>query len=113
MSIQALSHLLPAAAWTLLAGCVWTGGDLLLRSWLHSRWEHGFALSFAVIITGTFFWMLGALQQNIAIAAVAAVLINVIGYIVAAHFLYGDTLGLLHGVAITVGLIVIAVLQLA
>lgn len=109
----AISNLLPSAVWTIASGFVLTGGDFLLRSWLQTKWPYGFLFTFLVYVLGLLCMMMSFFQQNIAVATVAAVIINVVGYMILAHIFFGDTISLWKGIGIALGLLAFAILELA
>ena len=104
---------MPVILWTLTSGVFLTIGDIVLRIWLPDRWQFGFALVFSIYMLGIFCMMMSFFGQNIAIATVAAVLVNVVGYLLAAYFLFGDTISILQISGCSLGLIAIAILELA
>ena len=109
---QTLSNFLPALVWTILSGFILTGGDIMLRSWLQTKWSHGFEFTFLVYISGVFCMMMSFFQQNIALATVAAVILNAVGYLLFAYFYYGDTIGVWQIVGIVLGLIAFTIIEL-
>jgi hypothetical protein len=108
-----ISNLLPAIAWSLLSGLVLTGGDIVLRMSFADKWTSGFYLTFMIYMLGIFFMMMSFFQQNIAVATVAAVIINAVGYLVVVYFLYGDTISMPQLAGIVLGLCAFAILELS
>ena len=111
--LNALSNLLPAVVWTITSGIVLTAGDLVLRSWLPEKWSYGFELTFLIYIIGVLCMMMSFFQQNIALATVAAVVVNAVGYLLAVYVIYGDTISVWQGVGIFLGLVAFAILELS
>ena len=111
--LNSISNLLPAIVWSLTSGIILTMGDIVLRSWFQTRWQHGFEIAFLIYSLGMFFMLMSFFQQNIAVATVAAVAINAIGYILLAYMIYGDVIS--HGqiVGIILGLAALAILELS
>lgn len=110
----AISNLLPVVAWTLLGGVVLTAGDILLREWLKSHFAYGFWAAFVVYGLGVLCMMMSFLRgQHIAVATIAAVIVNAVGYILVAHVLYGDSLRVWQVVGIVLGIVAFTILELA
>lgn len=109
----AISNLLPAVAWTLASGFILTVGDIILRSWLPEKWSYGFELTFLIYVLGVFCMMMSFFQQNIALATVAAVIINAVGYLLAVYLIYGDTISTWQAAGIFLGLVAFAILELS
>ncbi len=84
----------------------------MLRSWLETKWKYGFEFTFLVYISGVFCMMMSFFQQNIAVATVAAVILNAVGYLLFAYFYYGDTIGTWQIAGIILGLVAFAILEL-
>jgi drug/metabolite transporter (DMT)-like permease len=111
--MQALSLMFPVLAWIIASGVFLTVADILFRVGLSGRWHYGFLLVFFVYMIGMFCMMMTFFQQNIAIATVAAVLVNIVAYLAAAYILYGDTLSAMQIVGVALGVTAIAVLELS
>jgi len=85
----------------------------VFRIWLAEKWYYGFALVLAIYVAGIFCMMMTFFQQNIAIATVAAILVNIVTYLLVARILYGDTLSMLQITGLALGLAAIVILESA
>jgi hypothetical protein len=108
-----LSSFLPAIVWSVLSGVILTAGDVTLRFWFEAKWAHGFEVTFLLYMLGVFFMMMSFFEQNIAIATIAAIVLNAVGYLVAVYFIYGDSITLWQTVGVALGLIALAILEIA
>lgn len=108
-----IAALLPSVAWTVLSGVAYTAGDIMLREWFAHHERGWFYLVFVIYMTGTACMMLSFFEQNIAIATVAAIVVNVIAYLAVAYFLYGDSVSPLQVFGILLGLASLAILEIA
>jgi len=104
---------LPTIVWTLLSGILWTIGDLTMRSWIETKWPYGFEVSLLICMVGVFCVMMSCFQQNIAIATLSAIVVNVIGYLIGAFLIFGDILSITQGIGIFLGLLSVSILELA
>jgi len=108
-----IAKFLPTLWWTILSGMFWLSGDLLFRQYLVTKFAYGFELSFFLVVLGTFCVFMSFFQQNIAIASVAAVVFNVVGYIIASYFLFNDVLRPLQLAGIGLGITSFVLLELS
>lgn len=113
MSASTIASLLPTVWWTVLSGVAYTAGDILLRNWLAEPFRAGFALVLIVYMTGTACMMFSFFGQNIALATVAAIVVNVMTYLAYASLVFGDTVSAVHIAGLVLGLIAFALLELA
>lgn len=111
--LHAIALTLPPVVWTFACAAFLTVGDILFRTWLHSQWTAGFAVTFAFYAIGTLCMMMSFFGQGIAVATVAAVIANIVAYLLASWWLYGDAPNLMQIVGIILGFAVIAILELA
>jgi drug/metabolite transporter (DMT)-like permease len=111
--VASVALFFPGLVWTLFSGVVLTVGDIILRSWIETKWAHGFELAFLVYVFGVFCMMMSFFHQNIAVGTVAAVVLNAVLYLVAAHFFFGDTIGAWQITGIVLGIIAFAILEFA
>lgn len=113
MNIITVSSLLSPVVWTLLSGIAYTAGDILLRIWFEEKFTLGFPFVFVIYMTGTFCMMMSFFGQNIAIATVAAIVVNVTLYVIAAYLLYGDPIHAWQVIGLVLGLVSLAILELS
>ena len=111
--LNSISTFLPTVAWTVITGILLTLGDLVLREWLDTRWPLGFWVVLTIYMVGTFCMMMSFFSQNIAVATVAAVVANAVGYVVASYFIFGDTISALKIMGMFAGIVSFAILELA
>jgi hypothetical protein len=74
--LGSIASTLPSFVWALSSGVILTIGDVILRSWFQSSTKYGFALALSTYMLGIFFMMMSFFDKNIAVATVAAVVIN-------------------------------------
>lgn len=110
--ITTISTLLPNILWIFLSGTFLTLGDIALRMWFASDLRNGFLIAFLLYVTGIFCMMMSFFEKNIAVATIAAVLVNIIIYLAVSNYLYGDTLNGWHFFGIGLGFIAIIIFEL-
>ena len=113
LTLSWISHLIPAAVWSIMSGLVLTAGDITLRTWLESKWPHGFELTFLIYILGLLCMMMSFFQQHIALATIAAVVMNAAVYIAVASLVFDDTINGMQIAGIVLGLVAFTLLELA
>lgn len=84
-----------------------------MRAWFAAPFRGGIALMFAICMTVTACMMLSFFGQNIALATVAAIVVNVMTYLAYAYVVFGDTVSAVHIAGLVLGLVAFALLELA
>ena len=109
--IASFSYVLPSFAWSILCGVLLTVGDFVFRSWLEHQSGAGFWVTLVIYIAGLLCMMLSCFSENIAIAAILAVVINSVGYLAIAWLWWGDTINSREAIGVLVGIAAIAILE--
>lgn len=109
--LAGIAEVFPSIVWTALSGTLLTIGDVVLRLWFGKDVPYGFGIAFLLYAIGLLCMMMSFFGKNIAIATVAAVIINVVTYLLFSYIFYGDTLGVWKIIGIGLGLISIAILE--
>lgn len=104
---QALSPIM----WIILGSTFLTAGDISFRYYIENHWSYGFIISFGIYTIGMFLMVMSFFGQNIAVATVIAILLNISGYLALAYFLFGDTIGVREGVGLILGFVAIYLLE--
>lgn len=107
----AIASLIAPIYWMVISSVFLTVGDIMFRWWLEQQWPHGFALSCGIYALGMFCLIMSFFGENIAIATVIGITLNVIFYLAYAYFAYGDTLSTKEIIGIFTGLAAIYLLE--
>ena len=111
LSPAAIASLLAPTYWIIISSILLTAGDITFRSWLEQQWQHGFAVACGVYMVGSLCLMMSFFGQNIAIATIVGITMNIVLYLVYAHFVYGDMLSYKELFGISLGLAAIYILE--
>ena len=110
-SILTFSQALPPLAWILLSSLFFAVGDILFRCYFEYKWTYGFVGALAVSFLGLFFLTMSFPYENIAVATVIAILLNIALYLTGAFLLFGDMVSVREGVGLLVGFSAIVILE--
>jgi hypothetical protein len=113
VTLSWLSNLIPAALWSVMSGIVLTAGDINLRTWLQYKWPYGFELTILIYVLGLLCMVMSFFQQHIAVATIAAIVMNAAIYIAVASYIFHDSMSGMQIAGIVLGLAAFAVLELA
>jgi len=108
-----IAGLLPSLAWIFIGALFLTAGDIAMRSYFAKTLPYGFGISLFAYMLGILCMMMSFFGKHIAIASVAAVILNIVIYLLISHFFYGDTLSPMEISGIILGLVAVTVLELA
>lgn len=97
--------------WIVLGGVFLTGGDILFRIFQSSQWKFGFVVAFCVYGIGSLCMMLSFFGENIAVASILTLVFNVLIYLAAAYFFFGDTVSHREIFGILLGLAAVMVIE--
>lgn len=106
------SQTLSPLFWILFSGVFLTVGDVIFRFWQQYSFWNGFLLAFSFYMVGIFCLMMSFFSENIAIATIAAVVVNTVVYLLASYFFFGDTISFLECCGVILGLTAIALIEL-
>jgi hypothetical protein len=110
---HAIASLLPTLAWTFLCSILLTIGDITFRHWQHTAFQYGFWATFVLYALAMLALMLSFFGQNIAIASIAAILLNTISYLIVARLAYGDDINAIQLLGIGLAFVAITLFETA
>ena len=111
--IAATAALLPGWAWVAFGGLTLTVGDVLFRQYFITPHAGYFVAGFAAYALGALALAFSYFDKNIVVATVAFITLNVVTYALISFFWFGDEYSTLQIVAVCLGLLVFALLELA
>lgn len=106
-----LSYTLPPMAWIVLSAVLFTGGDVLFRFYFEYKLAYGFIGAFLIATVGLFCLVMSFPHQNIAVATVICILLNITAYMIAAYFFFGDVPSVRESLGLMMGFGAIVVLE--
>ena len=110
-SLMSISQLLPPIIWIGLSASFFTMGDIFFRFWYQSSSTLYFIIAFCISTTGIFFLSMSFPHQNIAVATVACILINITLYLIAAFLIFGDMITIKQSIGLLLGFAAIFILE--
>ncbi len=99
--------------WLSAGGILLTVGDIIFKYWLNSYSKILFALGISTYLIGLLFLVQSFKRENIAVATVIFVLINVVTLLLASWYLFDEPLSIYKISAIALALVAVAMLELA
>lgn len=105
------STLLPPIIWIALSSALFATGDIVLRFWISTHSNLTFILGLGIISIGMFFLSMSFPSQNIAVATVVSILLNISLYLLLAFFIFGDIITIKESIGLIVGFLAIFILE--
>lgn len=109
--LLSLSAALPPLIWIAFSAILFTSGDIVFRFWYQSSSTLFFVVALTLVTIGMFFLAMSFPHQNIAVATVVAVLINITLYLVAAFLIFGDMPTIKEAIGLLLGFVAIYILE--
>jgi multidrug transporter EmrE-like cation transporter len=106
-----ISYAIPALAWIALSSVLFTVGDFIFRYWIENSLLSVFIIGFFTFSAALFCLIMSFPHENIAVASVLAILINITLYLIVAYFVYGDVISIRQSVGLLLGFASIYVLE--
>ena len=108
----AIGYVLPSWTWVLVGGLFLTTGDLALKQWLNTGYSSVlFAIGFACYCAGLLCLCLSFLGQNIAIASMALVVINIITLTLATALIFKEPVSAIGYGGLTLAFVSLIILE--
>lgn len=101
-----------AIIFLILGGTIDTAGDLVMKYWVKTNRWYIFIVGLVVYLIGLVFLSLSYKAENIAVASITFVLINIITLVLVSWYYYHENLTHIQLFGIFLGLIAVAVLQM-
>lgn len=111
MSYATFASLLSAPVWLSASAVLLTAGDVVFRLWQKQPFWGGFEGTFAIYMLGILCLIFSFFSENIALATTAAIILNSLGYLLAAYLLWGETVSGVQLAGIGLGLVAIGLMQ--
>lgn len=105
------SQILPPLIWIGMSSLLFTTGDIFFRYWLQSSGNMLFAGGLFLVCIGMFCLAMSFPSQNIAVATVVAILLNITFYLIAAYIIFGDMISIKESVGLLLGFAAIFILE--
>ncbi len=106
-----LSQLLPPFVWISLSAVLFTSADILFRFWYQSTTTLYFLMAFCISAIGIFCLSMSFPYQNIAVATVVCILINIALYLIFAFLIFGDIITIKQSIGLLIGFTAIFILE--
>lgn len=110
-AIISFSQLLPPLMWIGLSSLFFTVGDIIFRFWIQNTANLHFLGGLIFVCIGMFCLAMSFPSQNIAVATVVAILLNITLYLIAAYFIFGEMITIRESVGLLLGFAAIYILE--
>lgn len=104
---------MPGWLWVGVGGLTLTVGDVLFRQYFVTPHAAYFTAGFVAYALGALALAFSYFDKNIVVATVAFITLNVVTYALISYFWFGDQYSTLQIVAVCLGLLTFALLELA
>ena len=109
--LPTLAQLFPPIVWIVSGGLFLTLGDVIIRFWISSNWLPGFFLGFTMYLIGIFALIMSFFGQNIAVASVAIIIVNIATLTIVNAYFFNVHLSTIQYIGIVFGLVSFTILE--
>jgi hypothetical protein len=109
--LQVISTFFPAVLRVLLSGVLLTTGDVVFRFGMNSHGSALFGVAYIIYAAGVFCMTMSFFGQNIAVATLAAVLVNMITIAVVSAWYFCDEISIIQWSGMGLGIIALLLLE--
>lgn len=106
-----LSYMFPAFLWISASACLFAVGDVVFRYWYQLESTAYFISGFAITCAALFCLAMSFPHQNIAVATIVCILLNITLYLILAYFIFGDVITIRQSIGLLLGFAAIYVLE--
>ena len=106
-----ISHTLPALIWIGASGLLFASADVLFRYWYEISSSPIFVIGLMIASLGMFCLAMSFPHHNVAAAIIISILCNIMIYLIAAYFIFGDVISVKDAIGLLIAFAAIYILE--